>query len=86
MIPGATVPWAEAACMVSPLCLGTMMFGDRTDEQQAREIVAIARDAGVNFIDTADAYSLGRVGADHRPPDRRRHAITGSWRPRRPTR
>jgi aryl-alcohol dehydrogenase-like predicted oxidoreductase len=44
---------------VSPLCLGTMMFGDRTDEAEAREIVAIARDGGVNFIDTADVYSQG---------------------------
>jgi len=44
---------------VSSLCLGTMMFGDRTDERQAGEIVAIARDRGVNFIDTADAYSKG---------------------------
>ena len=44
---------------VSSLCLGTMMFGDRTDERQAGEIVAVARDRGVNFIDTADAYSKG---------------------------
>lgn len=45
---------------VSALCLGTMMFADQTDAAQAREIVAHARDHGVNFIDTADAYSLGR--------------------------
>ena len=44
---------------VSTLTLGTMMFGDRTDEATAREIVAHARDAGVNFIDTADAYATG---------------------------
>jgi aryl-alcohol dehydrogenase-like predicted oxidoreductase len=44
---------------VSTLCLGTMMFGDRTDEAQAGEIVAAARDRGVNFIDTADVYSQG---------------------------
>jgi len=44
---------------VSTLCLGTMMFGDRTDEAAAREIVAASRDAGVNFIDTADAYTNG---------------------------
>jgi aryl-alcohol dehydrogenase (NADP+) len=44
---------------VSTLTLGTMMFGDRTDEATAREIVAHARDAGVNFIDTADAYAAG---------------------------
>jgi len=44
---------------VSPLCLGTMMFGDRTDEATSKRIVDKAFDQGVNFIDTADAYSLG---------------------------
>ena len=44
---------------VSILTLGTMMFGDRTDAADAREIVAHARDAGVNFIDTADVYAKG---------------------------
>jgi aryl-alcohol dehydrogenase-like predicted oxidoreductase len=44
---------------VSTLCLGTMMFGDRTTESDSFEIVAACRDAGVNFIDTADVYSLG---------------------------
>ncbi|GAC1334960.1 MAG: aldo/keto reductase [Beijerinckiaceae bacterium] len=45
---------------VSVICLGTMMFGQRTDEAAATEIIAHARDAGVNFIDTADAYADGR--------------------------
>lgn len=44
---------------VSTLCLGTMMFGDRTSEAESLEIVAAAREAGVNFIDTADAYTIG---------------------------
>jgi aryl-alcohol dehydrogenase (NADP+) len=44
---------------VSPVCLGTMMFGDRADAAAAREIVAHAFDAGVNFIDTADVYANG---------------------------
>ncbi|HQR12622.1 MAG TPA: aldo/keto reductase [Casimicrobiaceae bacterium] len=44
---------------VSPVCLGTMMFGDRTDANASRAIVDAAFDAGVNFIDTADAYSKG---------------------------
>ncbi|MBI1779607.1 MAG: aldo/keto reductase [Proteobacteria bacterium] len=44
---------------VSPLCLGTMMFGGPTDEPSAARIVAHARDAGVNFLDTADAYNAG---------------------------
>jgi aryl-alcohol dehydrogenase-like predicted oxidoreductase len=44
---------------VSELCLGTMMFGDRTDAATANQIVAAAREIGVNFIDTADAYAKG---------------------------
>ena len=44
---------------VSVLCLGTMMFGDQADEAASAEIVAVARDRGINFIDTADVYSRG---------------------------
>ena len=45
---------------VSPLCLGTMMFGGPTDEPTAARIIAKAGEAGVNFIDTADVYTEGR--------------------------
>jgi aryl-alcohol dehydrogenase-like predicted oxidoreductase len=45
---------------VSELCLGTMMFADQTDVAEARRIVGHAHEQGVNFIDTADNYSLGR--------------------------
>ncbi len=45
---------------VSTLCLGTMMFGDQTDRDEARNIVAHAQDHGVNFIDTADVYTTGK--------------------------
>jgi aryl-alcohol dehydrogenase-like predicted oxidoreductase len=45
---------------VSPLCLGTMMFGGPTEEAEAARIVATARGAGINFIDTADQYTEGR--------------------------
>jgi aryl-alcohol dehydrogenase-like predicted oxidoreductase len=44
---------------VSELCLGTMMFADQTGLDEARRIVAHAREHGVNFIDTADVYSTG---------------------------
>jgi len=44
---------------VSTLCLGTMTFGDRTDESEAGRIVGAAAEAGVNFIDTADQYAKG---------------------------
>ncbi len=45
---------------VSPLCLGSMMFGGAADEPTAASIVARAREQGVNFIDTADGYTGGR--------------------------
>jgi aryl-alcohol dehydrogenase (NADP+) len=44
---------------VSRLCLGTMMFGGPTDAPTASRIIAKARDAGINFIDTADGYAGG---------------------------
>jgi len=45
---------------VSPLCLGAMMFGDQSDEATAVQIIDSAREAGINFIDTADVYAGGR--------------------------
>src|ERR1700684_2064215 len=44
---------------ISPICLGTMMFGGAADEATSMRIVAKAREAGINFIDTADAYNGG---------------------------
>ena len=49
----------QSGLHVSPICLGTMMFGDRTDAKGAETIIASARDAGINFIDTADQYAKG---------------------------
>ena len=46
-----------AGLKVSPLCLGAMMFGGSTNEADSRRIAAHARDAGINFIDTANAYN-----------------------------
>jgi aryl-alcohol dehydrogenase-like predicted oxidoreductase len=46
---------------VSPLCLGTMMFGawGNSDPSESIRIILRALDAGINFIDTADVYSRG---------------------------
>ena len=44
---------------VSQLCLGTMMFGGPTDEATSIRIIHDAIDRGINFIDTANMYSLG---------------------------
>ncbi|BBK32549.1 aryl-alcohol dehydrogenase (NADP+) [Stella humosa] len=52
-------PLGRSGLRVSPICLGTMMFGDRTEQAEAARIVDIARDAGINFVDTADVYTRG---------------------------
>lgn len=44
---------------VSPLNLGSMMFGDQTDEPTSRRIIDSALALGVNFIDTANVYTKG---------------------------
>src|SRR5512139_40020 len=50
---------------VSRLCLGMMSYGDKTwrewvlTEEEAKPFVKRALDAGINFFDTADVYSLG---------------------------
>lgn len=44
---------------VSPLCLGTMMFGRSTGEKDSLAIIERALESGINFVDTANAYSQG---------------------------
>jgi aryl-alcohol dehydrogenase-like predicted oxidoreductase len=48
---------------VSPLCLGTMMFGGAADAATSARIVGRAREQGINFIDTADGYNGGESEA-----------------------
>jgi len=50
---------------ISRLCLGMMSYGAKSwrdwvlDEEQSKPFVRRALDAGINFFDTADVYSLG---------------------------
>ncbi|MBL6958435.1 MAG: aldo/keto reductase [Rhodospirillales bacterium] len=46
---------------VSALCFGTMSFGGDADEKQSATMFKACRDAGINFIDCADAYSKGKA-------------------------
>ena len=41
---------------VSPICFGTMLFGNPNDEKEATQLIHQAIDHGVNFIDTASSY------------------------------
>src|SRR5688572_3064435 len=55
-----TRPLGRTGVQVSELCLGTMAFGGDADASEAGRMFRAARDAGVNFIDTADQYNAGR--------------------------
>ncbi len=54
---------------VSEICFGTMTFGGEgiyqaigsTAQAEADRLVGACRDAGINFFDTADTYSMGRA-------------------------
>ncbi|MEJ1970370.1 MAG: aldo/keto reductase [Rhizomicrobium sp.] len=51
---------------VSRICLGTMTYGSPNwrdwvlGEEEARPFISRALEAGINFFDTADVYSVGR--------------------------
>src|ERR1035441_3515879 len=55
----------SAGLKVSRLCLGTMTYGSKQwregvlEEEEGRPFIRRALEAGINFFDTADVYSLG---------------------------
>lgn len=65
---------------VSPICLGTMTFGEQVAQDTAHAILDRALDRGVQFIDTAEMYSVPArketFGASE--------TILGHWLARRP--
>jgi aryl-alcohol dehydrogenase-like predicted oxidoreductase len=54
-------PLGRTGIRVSSLCLGTMAFGGLADEAESKRMYTLARDAGVDFVDTADVYNAGRA-------------------------
>ena len=54
-------PLGRTGVSVSKLCLGAMMFGawGNADHDECIRIIHRARDAGINFVDTADVYAQG---------------------------
>ena len=43
---------------VTPICLGTMTFGEQVDEATAHAVLDRSLERGINFIDTAEMYSV----------------------------
>jgi len=60
------VNFGSTGLKVSRLCLGCMTYGDPAwrewvlPEEQSRPFIRQALEAGINFFDTADVYSIGR--------------------------
>ena len=51
-----TAALAGTSLKISPICLGSAGFGDSTPEAEACKILDTFRDAGGNFVDTANVY------------------------------
>lgn len=55
----------KSGLVVSRICLGTMTYGSSKwrdwvlDEDESRPFIQRSLELGINFFDTADAYSLG---------------------------
>ncbi len=72
----------RSGLQVSPLVLGTMNFGNPTEEEEAYAIVDAAVGAGINLIDCADIYNQGEaeriLGEALKRNGRRHHVILTS--------
>jgi aryl-alcohol dehydrogenase-like predicted oxidoreductase len=55
-LPLRTLGRSELA--VTPICLGTMTFGEQVGQDAAHAILDHAVERGINFIDTAEMYSV----------------------------
>ena len=53
-----TVSLGQSDLRVTPICLGTMTFGEQVAEADAHAILDRALERGVNFIDTAEMYAV----------------------------
>ena len=65
---------------VTPICLGTMTFGEQVDERTAHAILDHALERGINFIDTAEMYSVPAKRETYGATER----IIGNWFAARP--
>jgi aryl-alcohol dehydrogenase-like predicted oxidoreductase len=54
-------PLGRTGVQVSQLCFGTMSFGGDADAAASAAMYKAARDAGINFFDTANQYNEGRA-------------------------
>ena len=53
-----TLQLGQSDLHVTPICLGTMTFGEQVDEPTAHAIMDRAVERGINFLDTAEMYAV----------------------------
>ncbi len=53
-----TIPLGHSDLHVTPICLGTMTFGEQVNEASAHAIMDRAVERGINFLDTAEMYAV----------------------------
>jgi aryl-alcohol dehydrogenase-like predicted oxidoreductase len=53
-----TLKLGQSDLNVTPICLGTMTFGEQVAEGDAHAIMDRAIERGINFLDTAEMYSV----------------------------
>ncbi len=73
-------PLGRSDLAVTPVCLGTMTFGEQVGESDAHAILDHALERGINFIDTAEMYSVPAKRETFGATE----AILGSWFASRP--
>lgn len=66
---------------VTPICLGTMTFGEQVDEATAHAILDRSLERGVNFIDTAEMYAVPPRAETFNATEK----IIGNWLANNPT-
>jgi aryl-alcohol dehydrogenase-like predicted oxidoreductase len=57
-----TRPLGRSGLQVPPLCIGGNVFGWTVDEPTSFKLLDAALEAGLNFVDTADMYSIWAPG------------------------
>lgn len=70
------IPLGTTPLRVSALCLGTMTWANQTPQDDAHRQIDMARDHGVNFLDTAEMYPVNPVSAETRG---RTEEVIGAW-------
>ncbi|MEO5696886.1 MAG: aldo/keto reductase [Burkholderiaceae bacterium] len=80
MKPSPLVPLGHSALRVTPICLGTMTFGEQVDEATSHAILDRALERGINFIDTAEMYAVPVRRETYGASER----IIGNWFAARP--